>query len=105
MKRGSNLLKFVCPHCGKDTYVQERVEPVVEWNSIDMYADGTYCTTFEDDDEYEPGPEKTYRYLCGWCNEDLFPEVTGGHKARRKLYEYLLKLSCNHELGENNAEG
>lgn len=105
MREVPKSLKFICPHCGKETYIQERIEPVVQWNSIEMYADGTYSTCFEDNDEYDEIPEKTHRFLCGWCNEDLFPEVVGCYEARRKLYEYLLKLSCNHEIGENNAEG
>lgn len=101
------LLKFVCPHCGKDTYVQERVEGVTQYNSVEMYANGVYHMTFEDSDDWDEHPRnsRTFRYLCGHCSEDLLPESSDCYEARRKLYEYLLKLPCNHEIGEGSAEG
>lgn len=87
-------LRFICPECGKETYVEEEICNVTMWNAIEMFYDGTYETSFEDCDDYSVN-QADFRYSCGGCGAPILEHTGSAHDARRKLYGYLSEQPYN----------
>ena len=86
----SKRLEFICPYCKEKAWIQEVITPVTTLGEIIMFDDGRYDIESLDDDDVLV-EDHTYRYLCGNCSEDLFPEIVTNDPdvARHELYEYL----------------